>query len=103
MRRRRALLMAASCLIDAALLFEVLNLLATGRLISPAICALFVAAALPVTAEEFCLHARDLWLSDSLSPPEPGREPGLRGLPEAGEDDTSIQAPKICLRHDDYN
>jgi hypothetical protein len=59
MRRRIALLMAASCLIDAAFLFEVLNLLATGRLISPAICALFVAAALPVTAEEFCLDARD--------------------------------------------
>jgi len=48
-----AMLVALSCLIDTALLSELVNIITAGRPMRPAICATLLAAGMPLMADQF--------------------------------------------------
>jgi hypothetical protein len=79
------LILIYSCLVDAGLSFELANMLLTGRLRDGGICAILLAVASPLMAEEFGMRERQcptgkppdrLKLSDWHAQ---RRRPGVRG------------------------
>jgi hypothetical protein len=66
------------CLIDAALLIELISMFSSGTVIRPAICALLITAAIPLMAEVFCMHAPRFPVGDTSNS---ARKDSLEGLP----------------------